>query len=858
MSDAPKKRRRAKKGEPGELSASVRLSVTVAHRVWPPVPLDVATAPAAGPDDIPAATLAVLDAARVDTVRQLEESRAGWETVYTELKARAAEKGLPFHDLEPGDGAGLRRYHWDVSPDDPTGGQLAVVSESLDGVVWLLSDRFVYYPPAPIRAGEAAALGERLRVGVETAARDAYTAALAAGAEARAAGTEPKGRAGEWWRIVWDAVHAHLVGALGLDPAMYPNDPEEPDSVDELATVYVRRFLAVGLELAQAELDAAQEEAELGRHVEYGAVHGESGDDLATTAPAPVEAVEQVAAEAVADMDAERDRVERARLSRAVGLPAALVRYPVFAPTGSRGPVQLSFVFAGYVHGQKFNVLEPQGPMTVRDALLLAHVTRRYRQAGCPSDDRWVRMSLNESARCLGYSGTGSKFRGYVRQAHARMRATMYQHTARDDAGNLYSATWGPIDDARTFEPRNAGAEGRASVKLNESYSALVRSGALAYLNEDTFADLVNRDEYAARLWMFLEGETLGSGWRYSLYSAPEGEPERERDTPAIADLLRMRSWKTRRKVADRVRRACAVIAEVDPAYRLALAHGKGAGMWTLTVEKHDRRKLPQGQDTRGGSPRDAGGVLPGTRGGSPRDAESDSGHEYVQGKSEPAKELPSVLPSEGLTVSGFKSTGIPSQGRQSNDSPICSPWGRIEAWGPDYSAYLADLFGSEVLLKDVAAMVCQHFREASAGEVCTCGRAGAADLDRDGAVEWCPAWDAFRDVTLKLRNYLEKRSGVTMENDKLITDDAAAQNADYVRGAIARASERPDDMMGRTREESKAAYRAMTNLVPRTPAPAAGTAAELRADPPADEAEPAPQSAEDIRALLREVFGEG
>ena len=289
-----------------------------------------------------------------------------------------------------------------------------------------------------------------------------------------------------------------------------------------------------------------------------------------------------------------------------IAMETNLARAPIWVSGRSRGPVQLSLERMGFLYGRPFNVLEPQGPLTVQDAALLAHLIKRYAEDGFPADRR-IRMSLSEAARAAGYRHVGGRQRDLVRRAFARMRATTYQHTALWPDGTQRSLTWGLIDWAATWEPTEAA--GRALVTLSEPLVALVRAGSLVYLQEDLFAELLRRDEYAARLWIFLESETLSAPRDYLLFSAKEGEPERERHTPAIADLLRLADWNRRRKVKDRVQKAAEAVAEVDPHYSLRVVRAEGKGMWKLQVR---RGRGPADESLEGGTSRGATGYFRG------------------------------------------------------------------------------------------------------------------------------------------------------------------------------------------------------------------------------------------------------
>jgi hypothetical protein len=274
-----------------------------------------------------------------------------------------------------------------------------------------------------------------------------------------------------------------------------------------------------------------------------------------------------------------------ADLPAMVELPRYVTRSPIFAPA-SRAVVQLALGLwdAGTLYRHPFRVLEPRGPLTVRDALLLAHLVRRYHEDGQPAHRR-VAFSLAEATGWLGYSAAGYRQRRLIRVALMRMRSTTYESVTRLRGGGYGTLAWGLIDLGATA-PTVGGLRG--AVTLSEPLAAMVATGELAYLESDTFRRLVERDEYAARLWVFLEGEAgprTRAGWRWRVFSAPEGEPPAERDTPAVADLLRVADWDRRRDVARRVRQAAAVLEAEDPRYSLTVTRAAGRrtrGMWTL------------------------------------------------------------------------------------------------------------------------------------------------------------------------------------------------------------------------------------------------------------------------------------
>jgi hypothetical protein len=339
--------------------------------------------------------------------------------------------------------------------------------------------------------------------------------------------------------------------------------------------------------------------------------------------------------------------VQLAYMEASVAMETNLARSPIFSGGKAKGPTQLSLLSVGSLYGRPFNVLEPKGPLTVQDAALLAHLIKRYAEDDFPSDRR-VRMSLSEAARASGYRGEGGKQRELVRRAFMRMRSTTYQNVVRLPDGTVKSLTWGLIDWAATYEPTQEA--GRALVTLSEPLVALIQAGSLVYLEDAVLEELVKRDEYGARLWIFLESESYPSprAYPYYLFSAPEGEPERERNTPAIADLLRI-DWEERRSIAFRVRKAAQAISEVDPRYSLSVekaARRAGRGMWTLQVRK---RRASTDTLEAGGTPSNDTGyseeryrVPPVTLPGTPSNADT----LLPPAKSKFSEVTPSVIPS--------------------------------------------------------------------------------------------------------------------------------------------------------------------------------------------------------------------
>lgn len=284
-----------------------------------------------------------------------------------------------------------------------------------------------------------------------------------------------------------------------------------------------------------------------------------------------------------------------ASMPSTVALETNLARLPMWvASSASSVMLQLALPWTvGTLYGEPVRILETQGHLTVSDMRLVAHAIKRYAEAGCP-EDRRARFTLNEASRWSGHRGKGGRQLRLVRDAFMRLRATALETTVRHVDGHTESLAWGLID--RGWTDADVGREA-GSVTFSDELARLVREGSLTYLDAPTLDALADRDEVAARLWVYLEAERIDAGghWARLLYSAPEGEPERERDTPAIADLLRLSGWERRRDVRARVDRAMRVVAAVDPRYRYTLLPSAGRrarGMWTLRVARAPGRPL--------------------------------------------------------------------------------------------------------------------------------------------------------------------------------------------------------------------------------------------------------------------------
>lgn len=539
---------------------------------------------------------------------------------------------------------------------------------------------------------------------------------------------------------------------------------------------------------------------------------------------------------AVVPAEGSHGTLQFAGMPRAIGLPLDLARGPIFSPRTSDGDeVQLALTTTvlGSLHNKPFTVTTKDGLPEVRDGLLLSELIKRYVDQGLPGS-RNVDVTTTDLSDAAGYAARGGRQFRLAVDALIRLRSATLENAVRLEDGSLASYVWGMVDAGWM----RSGEGGRGQVRLSEELVGMVRRGLLVYYDRETLRGLVDADRYAARLWMFLEAESLGdTPRRYSIFSAPKGAPPAERDTPAIADLLDLREkrrpddptgWGRRRDIVRRVRRAAAELQEHDPRYTLTVEQAKShPSMKNLCVSRRRVPAVAPPVDKCGEvcTPGRAPCVLPVAPLCTPGRAQSDE----MPANHESNESAPSVLPSD-ITVSQIlrdTGNGFPvSESEQpidhDEDAEGQETEKRLEARAcpaadivdhmfgtPDRLADFVSLIGGDERLVDALALtVCRQFQNASGGAVCRGNETGngidaAEHLVDGGEVEWCPAFDAAHEVALKIANYLSKREQVK------------GSPAKYIRACMKRAADDPTEMMGRTRDESKAAYRAMCSLNP-------------------------------------------
>ncbi|MDA8332042.1 MAG: hypothetical protein M0027_12760 [Candidatus Dormibacteraeota bacterium] len=206
--------------------------------------------------------------------------------------------------------------------------------------------------------------------------------------------------------------------------------------------------------------------------------------------------------------------------------------------------------------------------LTVGDQRIFADVATRWVRAGCPPDRR-VLYSLGDAARALGGAAGGKEWR-LARASLVRLRGATYESVLRQAGGAEAIWIWGLIDDAR-FVLRG---HQDGHVTISQVMADLVAGGAVTYLHAPTWDGIRARDEIAARLWVWLEAESLPAAWRYPVFGAG-----------GLADMLGLR-WARRWRVARRIAMAAEAICDADRRYRLTLTEGLAPGQWHLTAAR--------------------------------------------------------------------------------------------------------------------------------------------------------------------------------------------------------------------------------------------------------------------------------
>ena len=274
--------------------------------------------------------------------------------------------------------------------------------------------------------------------------------------------------------------------------------------------------------------------------------------------------------------------------SNTIGHETNLSRSPLWnarQPTASA-----EMIVSPMLYRHSFRQVEGRS-LTTADQRLFAHLTTTFVRAGCPIDRR-VPFSLGGAVLALGREELGGKQRALVRGSLARLRSVTIESAVRHADGHETVLGWGLID---SYLVTTKGG-GKGWIVLSEPVALLLAEGSVTFLHAPTWQAICAEDEVAGRLWSFLESENVRQGWRYSVFP-PSDVSDRMSSVPSISDVL-MLHWASRRKVAQRVREACAVIVTHDKRYRLDVVPAKVPGGWNLVCSSSQQRvpkPAPQG-----------------------------------------------------------------------------------------------------------------------------------------------------------------------------------------------------------------------------------------------------------------------
>lgn len=263
-------------------------------------------------------------------------------------------------------------------------------------------------------------------------------------------------------------------------------------------------------------------------------------------------------------------------------LPMQYLRAGIFTPW-SRSADGVTWTSGG---GRGIVVSPPGGYLTLRDALLLGVLGQRFLSVG-NWDDRVVTLSLSECARAMGY-GTGSWYRRQAAESVRRLTAALltWERRGVDTKGRpvLERCDWHVLDANQT---RINPAEGGVRMRLSEETADLLAEGYLTFLTSSVARSLVNADDVAARLWMFLASEKLSHDFSYPLLrnSASPGQH-------CIAEIVGIAHWRTKRNVKTRIAKAIKNIEALDGGrYGLCL-RTNDQGVTYLNARRTSRRAL--------------------------------------------------------------------------------------------------------------------------------------------------------------------------------------------------------------------------------------------------------------------------
>lgn len=337
--------------------------------------------------------------------------------------------------------------------------------------------------------------------------------------------------------------------------------------------------------------------------------------------------------------------------SRTLRLERNMARAPIWAPRVGV-PVQLAMEWhPAPLNGALLLMRELRGVLSPIDLLTFTNLCTAYLERR-PADRR-IAASLGQVARWMGAESVGGEQRRAARESLARLASIFLEGTLRRPGrgGGIWVGGWHLVD--QYLIPERSRRVG--SITLGEPLAELLDAGSVVMLDQAILERLVRTSPMAARLWIWLEAESLSEVTRFALFDAPPGEPSRQRANAAIADLLRLGQARRRQTVA-RVREACQAITEADERYRLTVEGAREAGMWNLTAARAEApAEGAPGRATSvtlGGDQRDAGRATSVTLGGDQRDADPDYGPRSDGPSPERGSRATSVTPAGPVVVS--------------------------------------------------------------------------------------------------------------------------------------------------------------------------------------------------------------
>jgi hypothetical protein len=263
------------------------------------------------------------------------------------------------------------------------------------------------------------------------------------------------------------------------------------------------------------------------------------------------------------------------------------VRAPIWFPRPGV-PVQLALDAPGLPFlGDRIRIDALNGTLTTADLVVFTHLCSWY-LARRPSDRR-IEVSVSEVARWLGARSIGGEQRRMARECLGRLLGATVTSRMRwtDRSSERLVEGWHLVD--RWVLPE--GGRHAGLLWLGATVTSLLEAGSVVLMDSRLLATLYRRSAVATRLWMYLEDETLVSDepHRYGVYDAPPGRPAGERHMAALADMLRLTD-RQRGQTVLALRRACALIEDIDPRYALTVEWAVESQMWNL-VAARDRTR---------------------------------------------------------------------------------------------------------------------------------------------------------------------------------------------------------------------------------------------------------------------------